>query len=82
MKSFVLASFLLLLTTIMYVGKYQGEIKKNASKDTEIKNLTDSIKTINEEKKHLRKYFTISLKMKTVMSNCNKCKKNKFILTD
>ena len=82
MKSFVLSSFLLLLTTIMYVGKYQTEVKINASNELLITNQSDSIKTLIKDNKHLRRYFLISLRMKEVIKDCNRCRKNKFILTD
>lgn len=82
MKHFALASFLLLLTTIVFVGKYKQECKINVSNSVKIESLLDSVEILNKDIKHLRKYFVVALRQDSVIKSCNICKKNEFIITD
>ena len=82
MKVTTFGMIVFFITTFYWFDQSRKEIILNASKSTEIKNLIDSIKTINKDKEHLKEYFTASLEMNEVIKNCNRCKKNKFIIID
>jgi translation initiation factor 2 beta subunit (eIF-2beta)/eIF-5 len=82
MKVTTFGMIVFFITTFYWFDQSRKEIILNASKSTEIKNLIDSIKTINKDKEHLKEYFITSLEMNEVIKNCNRCKKNKFIIID